>query len=123
MTMLQSSQRRKQRKYRYTAPMHVRQKFVHVHVSKELRAKLGIKKRSIQVRKGDTVKVMVGSNRGKSGKVGSVNMKSCVLTIDGVMRKNAKGRETPVPIRTSNVYITDIDTSDKFRRQVLGIKQ
>jgi hypothetical protein len=50
-------------------------------------------------------------------------MKSCVLTIDGVMRKNAKGRETPVPIRTSNVYITDIDTSDKFRRQVLGIKQ
>ena len=121
--MLQSSQRRKQRKFRYTAPMHIRQKFVHVHVSKELRAKLGIKKRSVQVHTGDTVKIMVGNSRGRSGKVGSVNMKRGMLTIEGIVRKNAKGKELPIPIRTSNVYITDMNTGDKLRKKILGIKE
>ncbi len=123
MTMLQSSQRRKQRKFRFTAPMHVRQKFVHVHIAKELKAKLGIKKRAAQIHTGDTVKIMVGSNRGKTGKVSSVNMKRCIITVEGIMRKNAKGKESPIPIRTSNVYITDMDVNDKLRKEVLGIKQ
>ena len=66
---------------------------------------------------------MVGSNKGKTGKVGNVNMKRCMLTVEGVVRKNAKGKELPIPIRTANVYITDMDVSDKLRREILGIKQ
>ena len=56
--IMESAHARKQRKFRFTAPMHVRQKFVHAHISKELATKLGIKKRNTAVRKGDTVKVM-----------------------------------------------------------------
>ena len=34
-----SKQVRKQRKYRYNAPLHIKQKFVNVHLAKELRKK------------------------------------------------------------------------------------
>jgi ribosomal protein uL24 len=103
--------------------MHVRQKFVHVHISKELKQKLGIKKRTAQIHSGDTVKIMVGKNKGKAGKVSSVNMKLGTLTIEGIVKKNAKGKELQIPIRTSNVYITEINAEDKIRKQILGIKQ
>jgi large subunit ribosomal protein L24 len=120
--MLQSGQRRKQREYRFTAPMHVRQKFTHSHISKDLAKKLGIKKQATQIHKGDTVKVMVGSSKGKTGKVNEVEMRRGVVMIDGISRKNSKGKELPIPIRASNVYITDMDLTDKLRKANLGIK-
>ena len=64
--MITSGKPRKQRAFRYDAPMHVRQKFVHVRLARELASKLGIKKRSIAVRRGDTVRVMSGGSRGKT---------------------------------------------------------
>src|SRR5271155_5033368 len=96
--MIQSSQPRKQRKFRANAPMHIRQNFVNVHISKELKEKLGVKRRSIELRKGDTVKIMVGDNRGKTGKVAKVNLKTGKIFIEGVTRKNAKSKEKLVPI-------------------------
>lgn len=113
--MIQSSKPRKQRKFRYTAPMHARQKLVHARIAKELAARLAIKKRNTEIRKGDTVKVMSGGSKGKSGKVASVSLRKGVILIEGIVRKNAKGKELPIPIRPSNVYITDLDLSDKLR--------
>src|SRR5271163_2628205 len=110
--MIQSSQPRKQRKFRATAPMHMRQNFVNVHISKELAAKLGIKRRSIEVRKGDTVKVMTGDNRGRSGKVAQVDLKSGNVQIEGLTRKNAKNKDKLMPIYSSNLYLTDLDLTD-----------
>lgn len=114
--MIESAKPRKQRKFRFTAPMHTRQNFVSAHISKELSAKLGIKRRSIEVRKGDTVKVMSGDSKGKSGKVLDVNLKSGRLRIDGVVRKNAKAKELQIPIYASSVYLLDLDLTDKFRK-------
>jgi large subunit ribosomal protein L24 len=113
--MITSGKPRKQRVFRYTAPMHVRQKFVHVRIAKELAAKLGIKKRSIAVRKGDTVKVMSGSSRGKTGKVASVDLARAAVIVEGVVRKNAKGKEIPIAIKSSNVYVIEMDLADKLR--------
>lgn len=120
--MIQSSQPRKQRYFRANAPMHVRQNFVNVHISKDLAKRLGIKKRSIEVRKGDTVKIMSGDSRGKSGKVTSVNLKTSKVLIEGVSRRNAKNKELLVPIHASNLYITDLDISDKLRAEEVGKK-
>ena len=114
--MIKSAQKRKQRKFRFTAAMHERQKFANAHISKELASKLGIKKRSMQIRKGDTVKVMAGDNKGKSGKVNDVNLLKGTVSIDGIIRKNAKGKEQPIPISASNIYITEMDTTDKARQ-------
>jgi large subunit ribosomal protein L24 len=119
--MIQSSQPRKERRFRFNAPMHVRQKFVHVHVAKELSSKLGIKKRSVQLRRGDTVRVMSGKQRGRSGKVLAVSMQTGRVLIDGITRKDAKGKEMQIPIYSSNLYIIDIDTSDKLRAEKLGV--
>ncbi len=113
--MISSSQPRKQRLFRYNAPNHMRQKFVHAHVSKELAAKLGTKKRSIGIKRGDTVKIMSGQNRGKSGKILSVDLNMAVVFVEGISRKTAKGKEKPMPISASNVYLTDIDLGDKLR--------
>lgn len=113
--MIESSQPRAQRKFRYNAPLHDRQKFMHAHVSDELAKKLGIKSRSISVRKGDTVKVQSGSHMGKTGKVSAVDLKTGRIFIEGINRKNAKGKEFPLPIYSSNVYLTDIDLTDKLR--------
>ncbi|HUB92593.1 MAG TPA: 50S ribosomal protein L24 [Candidatus Saccharimonadales bacterium] len=118
---MSSMQPRIQRFRRFNAPMHVRQKFAHAHISKELKAKLGIKRRAVQVRKGDTVKVMSGKNLGKAGKVNRVDLKDSTVLIDGIVRKTAKGKELQVPIRISKVYITDLDLSDSRRKAKLGV--
>jgi large subunit ribosomal protein L24 len=118
--MIKSGKPRKQRKFRFTAPMHVRQKFVHVRVAKELAAKLAIKRRSIAVRRGDTVKVMSGGSRGKTGKVLSVDLRRGAVFIEGIARKNAKGKELPIPIKSSNVYAIDLDLGDKLRGAKVG---
>lgn len=117
--MIQSSQPRNQRKFRYNAPLHERQSFVNAHVSKELASKLGIKKRSIAVRKGDTIKVMAGAQKGKSGKVSAVDLRKGIIFVDGMTRKTAKGKEVMLRISASNVYLTDLDTSDKLRKAKL----
>ncbi len=117
--MIKSSQPRKQRKFRFNAPIHVRQKFLNVHISKELREKLNIKKRAIGIRKGDTVKVMAGPHKGKTGKVTDVNLRTGIVLVDSIKRKKANGKEILVPIHSSNLYITDLDLSDKYRKAII----
>lgn len=63
----------KQRKFRANAPLHIKGKLLNAHMSKELRQKYG--KRSIRVVKGDKVKVMIGSFKGKIGQIESVDTK------------------------------------------------
>lgn len=118
--MIKSGKPRKQRRFRFTAPMHVRQRFVHVRVSKELAAKLATKRRSVAVRRGDTVRIMSGSSRGKTGKVLSVDLRKGAVFVDGIARKNAKGKELQIPIVASNVYAIDLDLGDKLRAAKLG---
>lgn len=115
--MISSSKPRKQRYYRFNAPLNARQKFLHVHISKELKQSLGIKVRALQIRKGDTVKVMSGKFKGKTGKVNSVSLSTNRVRIEGVTRKNSKGKETMIPIYSSNLYITDLDLTDKTRKE------
>ena len=96
--------------------MHIRQNFVNAHISKELAKSLGIKRRSIEIRRGDTAKVMVGDNRGKSGKVSSVSLGSGKVLIEGVSRKDSKNKDVLVGVPACNVYLTELDLSDKSRK-------
>ena len=120
-SMVQSSKPRTQRRFRFSAPLHMRQHFLHAHLDKALRAKLKIKTRAVQISKGDTVKVMVGKKRGASGKVIAVNLRTGRIFIDSVLRKNAKGKELPIPIAVSNVYITDLNLGDRVRAAKLKV--
>ncbi|MHB1830280.1 MAG: 50S ribosomal protein L24 [Candidatus Micrarchaeaceae archaeon] len=121
--MIKSAKPRKQRKFRFTAPNHTRQNFINVHISKELSEKLGIKRRSIEARKGDTVKIMAGDSKGKSGKITAVSLKTGKIMVDGIVRKNSKNKELQIAIYASNTYLTDMDLSDKLRKaEIDGIK-
>jgi large subunit ribosomal protein L24 len=119
--MIKSSKPRKQREFRHNAPLHQMQHLAHAHISKELKQKLKISLRSIQVSKGDTVKLVTGSKKGTSGKVTKVDLRKGTLFIDSYNRKDAKGKEKSIPVSISNVYITDLNLSDKRRAQKLKV--
>ena len=107
----------KQRKALYQAPLHKRQKLVAAHLSKELRKQW--KRRSLSVRKGDEVKVMVGKFRGTVGKITKVDLKKLKVYIDTVKRKKVSGEEVHIPIHPSNVLILNPIIEDKYRKAII----
>ncbi|PIN76407.1 50S ribosomal protein L24 [Candidatus Woesearchaeota archaeon CG10_big_fil_rev_8_21_14_0_10_36_11] len=109
-----STQPRKQRKYSYNAPLHTRQKKVHVHLSSDLRKKYGL--RRVQVKKGDKVQIMRGQHKKKEGKVDRVNLKREKLYVTGIEFIKKDGTKIPVAFTPSNVMIIAVDTSDKKRK-------
>ncbi len=115
-----SKKPRKQRKFLYNAPLHKLPNLMSAHLSPELREKYG--RRSFPVRKGDTVKILVGEFKGVEGKVTGVDRRRQVVYVENVTIKKADGRVKPRPIHVSNVIITSLNLEDKYRRQVLEAK-
>jgi len=113
-----SKQPRKQRKYIYNAPFHIKYKFLSAHLSKELREKY--KKRSFPVRKGDEVQIMQGQFKKKIGKISKVDMKKTKVFINGITRKKVDGTEIPVPIHPSKLKIINLNLDDKKRIKALN---
>jgi len=112
-----SKKPRKQRKYVYHAPLHVRHKFLSAHLSKELREKY--RKRAFSVRKGDEVQVMKGKFKKKTGKISRVDLNKIKVYIDGITRKKVDGSEVQVPIHPSNLKIINLNLEDKKRIKAL----
>lgn len=112
-TWKSSIQPRKQRKFRANAPLHIRQKLMGTHLSPELRKVY--KTRSIPVKKEDTVKIQRGQHKGKTGKVHSVSLKKLAAYIDGVGPSRKDGTKALVPIKVSNLMITELNNEDKKR--------
>jgi large subunit ribosomal protein L24 len=111
---ISSKQTRKQRKYRVNAPLHIKQKFLGVHLSKELRTKYGI--RSLQLRKGDTVKICRGQYKGKIGKVEEIFLKKTKVFVEGIDVVKKEGSKSRVPLNPSNLMITSLVLEDKKRK-------
>jgi large subunit ribosomal protein L24 len=118
--MIKSKQPRKQRKFLYTAPLHIRRKMMAAHLSKELKQKY--KTRSLPVRKGDEVQVMRGEFAGKIGKISRVDLKGYKVYIEGVTRKKTIGTEVQVPIHPSKLKIINLNLEDERRRKILQRK-
>jgi len=113
-----TKQPRKQRKERYTAPLHKRQKYMHAPLSKALREEL--KRRNAQLRKGDTVKVMRGDHAGTEGEVEDVDLKRCTIKVAGVSNYRADGTEVPRTIHPSNVVIVKLNLEDAEREKIFA---
>lgn len=111
--MIKSKQPRKQRKFLYTAPLHIRRKLLSGHLSKELRQKY--KFRSFPVRKGDEVEVMRGEYKKKAGKISRVDYKKYKVYVEGVTIKSTTGTEKQVALHPSNLKITSLNLDDKKR--------
>ncbi len=107
------SQPRKQRRFLFRAPLHIRHKMMAAPLSKELRKELG--RRSLPVRKNDVVKIVRGKFRGHEGKVIKVSLRRMRIYVEGATLKKADGKEVPYPIHPSKVIIVDVDRSDERR--------
>ncbi len=103
----------KQRKYRYGAPLHVRRRFLSVHLSNELKQKFGM--RNIVVRMGDKVKVIKGDYKGKDGKVSQVSLKKTLVYVEGIERQRRDGTKSFLGIAPANMMIVELNTEDKRR--------
>ncbi len=112
-----SAQPRKQRKYLFHAPLHLRQSFLGAHLSRELRQKHG--KRSFAVRKGDQVKVVRGQFKGKSGTVRDVLLRQGKVLVEGIEVTKADGSRKPSPLHPSNIVITALQMEDLRRKKKL----
>jgi len=84
-----SKQPRKQRKYLYNLPLHLRHKLLSCNLSKELRKKY--RTRNIPLRNGDIVKVMKGEFKGKKAKVIEVNISRSTVFLEGIQRMKKDG--------------------------------
>ena len=115
---MKSGKARKQRKDLYTAPWHTRRKRMSAHLSEKY---LGDEKkaypRAVPVRKGDTVRITRGTDRGHEGKIATTDTKSMTITIEGLTRKKADGTQIGKKIHPSNLIITKLDLSDPVRRE------
>jgi large subunit ribosomal protein L24 len=109
-----SKQPRKQRKYLANAPLHVKRKLLSVNLSKALRKEYGV--RNVEVRKGDSVKIMRGKFKKQSGKVTLVSTKYQKIFIENIQAKKMDGSKVNVPSRASNLQIIALDTNDKKRK-------
>lgn len=112
-----SQQPRRQRKWLYEAPLHARGDLVSAALAKDLKEKY--KRNSLQVRKGDKVKLMRGNMKGHSGEVMRVDRKASKIYVQGVTAKKADGKIVERPIHASNVVITEIYEEDKERKDKL----
>lgn len=105
----------KQRNKLYNLPLHQRKKIIVAKLLEDLRKQYGIKR--INIRKGDTVKVVRGDFVGREGKVVEVDTKKGRIAIEGLTRKKADGTPVYVWIHASKVMISKLDLSDPRRRE------
>jgi large subunit ribosomal protein L24 len=111
----------KQRKMLFNAPTHIRQKMMAAPLSAELAASRGAK--TLPVRKGDTVRIQRGDNKGFEGKVSRVDLKAYRIYLEGLTREKVDGTNIFLPVHPSKVEIRNLNLDDKYRKDtILGRK-
>jgi large subunit ribosomal protein L24 len=103
----------KERKAQFELQMHIAAKQVASPLDEKLQKELGVK--SMPVRKGDVVKIVRGSNKGKEGKIIEVDRKARKIFVEKIIRKKSNGEEIQVPIDASKVIVIDVDRADRKR--------
>src|SRR5512138_3691214 len=111
----------KQRKGLTTAPAHVRHKLMAAPLSSELIASKGAK--TLPVRKGDTVRIMRGDNKGFEGKVSRVDLKEYRIYLEGLTREKVDGTNIFLPVHPSKVEIRNLNLDDNWRKNIVQRKQ
>jgi len=120
-----TSSRRKNRKAHFTAHSTARAKIMSAPLSKELRAKYGV--RAVPIRKDDVVKVVrgkFGQLVKKEGKVTQVYRKKYIVHIERITKDKNTGVPANIGFHPSNLVITqlslDPDRSALLERKRAG---
>jgi len=111
----------KQRKKLFNAPAHLRHKLMAAPLSNELAASRGAK--TLPVRKGDTVRIQRGDNKGFEGKVSRVDTRLYRIYIEGFTREKVDGTNIFLPVHPSKVQIRNLNLDDNWRKNILSRKK
>lgn len=111
---------RRQRRARFTADRFERRRRMTVLLSRELRRRFH--RRSVPVHKGDTVRVLGGSYKGREERVARVDRRGYTITLDNVTLKAADEKMKPLGLRPSHLVITKLNLADSIRRRSLRIR-
>ncbi|MEA3458118.1 MAG: 50S ribosomal protein L24 [Candidatus Thermoplasmatota archaeon] len=114
---MKSIKSRKQRKAYFNAPLHKRRKWMSAHLEENLLLKYDL--RRVPVVQGDTVRAMRGSFKGHEGKVSHVNVRRRQVEVEGLVMTKADGKKIAKPIHASNLLITKLNLTDRWRREKL----
>jgi large subunit ribosomal protein L24 len=107
----------KQRKMHFNAPAHLRHKVMSAPLSSELAASKGAK--TLPVRKGDTVRILRGDNKGFEGKVSRVDTKAFRIYLEGLTREKVDGTNIFLGVHPSKVQIRNLNLDDKYRKDTI----
>lgn len=97
----------------YQATFQIRSKQLGSSLSKDLQKKYG--KKSTRAIVGDTITILRGEFKGVSGKITKISTEKTSVTIEGVKKEKTKGDKFDVYIHTSNLVVTGLNSSDKWR--------
>ena len=97
----------------FQATFQTRSKQLGSALSKDLHKKYG--KRSVRVIEGDSVTILRGEFKGVDGKISKISTAKSSVAIDGVKKEKTKGDKFDVYIHTSNLIVTSLNSSDKWR--------
>lgn len=116
-----TADRSKNRKARFNAPSHKRRLLMSAHLSKDLQKQYGV--RSLPVREGDTIMVMRGHQKEKSGVVNQVYRKKWFIYTDKIIREKSKGQTVSIAIRPNDCQLTDLKLDSSRKRLIEQRKQ
>jgi large subunit ribosomal protein L24 len=111
---------RRQRKALYEADTFERRHRMTVALSRELRARF--RRRSVPIRKGDTVRVLGGSFKGREERVARVSRRDYSVTLDNITLKTGEEKLKPLPMRPGHLVITRLNLADAWRRRALRVR-
>jgi large subunit ribosomal protein L24 len=97
----------------YQETFQIRSKQLGSSLSKDLQKKYG--KKSTRAIVGDTITILRGEFKGVSGKITKISTEKTSVTIEGVKKEKTKGDKFDVYIHTSNLVVTALNSSDKWR--------
>jgi ribosomal protein uL24 len=121
MSILSPHSPRRQRKAVYEATTFERRILMTVPLSRELRRRFH--RRSVPLRKGDTVMVMSGSFIGREERVAKIDRRGYSVTLDNVTLKTGESKLKPLAIKTSHLVLTKLNLADAWRRRTLAVSE
>ena len=112
-----SSKPAKVRKRQFGCPKHRLPGNLNANLSGQLRSRYGT--RSVPVRKGDKVLLTRGDFAGHEDEVTEVDAEKGFIYIKDVTQEKADGTKSFVPVRASNLQITNLNLEDERRQKIL----
>ena len=115
--MSQSSKPSKVRKRQFQCAKHLRSRGLNAHLTDQLATKYGT--RSMVPRKGDKVLLMRGDFAGHEDEVTEVDLEKGFVYVRDVTKEKADGTKSFLPVKASNIEITNLNLDDERRQKIL----